>query len=264
MLKKIRIFALLFVLVNVALGAWLAKARSTDWDKSLNVAVFVINGDDSEASAQTIDQLLEKDDDELESYFADIENFFAREADRYDLPLARPVDIRFAGELAELPPQPPQGGSTLSVILWSLKLRYWAWRHNNYPYLQDAEIYVLYYDPEQSPRLAHSLGLKEGLIGVVNAFAGSAMKRTNHVVIAHELLHTVGATDKYDPTTTLPLYPTGYAEPDLEPLHPQSQAELMAGRIPQTAQHAEQARRLRDVVVGPATAKEINWISGPD
>jgi len=40
------------------------------------------------------------------------------------------------------------------------------------------------------------------------------------VVIAHELLHTVGATDKYDPATNESSLPEGYAEPDKIPLFP--------------------------------------------
>ena len=50
------------------------------------------------------------------------------------------------------------------------------------------------------------------------------------MVIAHEILHTLGASDKYDLATLAPLYPGGYAEPERDPLYPQSFAEIMAGR----------------------------------
>jgi len=33
-------------------------------------------------------------------------------------------------------------------------------------------------------------------------------------VIAHELLYTLNATDKYDLNTGLPIFPNGYAEPE--------------------------------------------------
>ena len=39
------------------------------------------------------------------------------------------------------------------------------------------------------------------------------MTEENNVIVAHEILHTFGATDKYDPATTQPRYPDGYAEP---------------------------------------------------
>ena len=58
------------------------------------------------------------------------------------------------------------------------------------------------------------------------------MRGSDDMVIAHELLHTLGATDKYDLRTNQPAHPDGFAEPDREPLYPQSFAELMGGRIP--------------------------------
>jgi hypothetical protein len=79
-------------------------------------------------------------------------------------------------------------------------------------------------------------------------------------VISHELLHTLGATDKYDLINNQPLYPQGYAEPDKEPRYPQELAELMAGRTPLSPSHAEQPESLHDVVIGALTAREINWI----
>jgi hypothetical protein len=44
-------------------------------------------------------------------------------------------------------------------------------------------------------------------------------------------------------------------------LYPQSFAELMAGRIPVSADEAEIPESLRQVVVGPQTAAEIGWSS---
>jgi hypothetical protein len=95
-------------------------------------------------------------------------------------------------------------------MLWSLKLRYCVWKHGDYHGLEDATIYVFYFDPKQSSGLAHLLGLQKSLIGVVNAFASKKMKKENHVIIAHELLDTVGAADKYDYSTNQPLYPIGH------------------------------------------------------
>ena len=107
--------------------------------------------------------------------------------------------------------------------------------------------------------MADSLGLQKGLIGIVNAFASRAMQAENNVIIAHEMLHTVGATDKYDLATNQPLYPIGYADPEQRPLFPQQQAEIMAGRIPISETEARQPEGLRQVILGEATALEINW-----
>ena len=258
MFKFLRVVVLTFILVNVALSAWLTRARTTDWQEPLQVVVHVLNGDGSTVSQEYIDSLKSLDSEALHSHFEDIEKFFAREAGRYGLALNKPVEMVFAGQLNTLPPQPPHG-SALSIALWSLKLRYWASRNNDYPYPQDVQMYVQYFDPERNPALAHSLGLQKGMIGVVNAFASKAMKSQNHVIIAHELLHTVGATDKYDPATNQPLYPDGYADPEQQPRFPQVRAELMAGRMATSEDTVSAPRKLKEVVIGTATAREIKW-----
>jgi hypothetical protein len=120
-------------------------------------------------------------------------------------------------------------------------------------------LFLLYRDPERTPVLPHSTGLAKGMFGFVNVFADRSMQATNLVVTAHELLHTLGATDKYDPATNQPSMPAGFAEPDRQPLYPQSLAELMAGRIPISPTEATIPSSLRSVVVGPATAAEIGW-----
>lgn len=253
MFKNIRIMFLLYVLLLVAAVSWLAKARTTDWDKPLNVVVYSINGDGSEVSKQYIDELERED-------FDTIEAFFSEQASHYNLKLNNPVDVAFAGELNEQPPLPPTNASTLSIIIWSLKLRYWAWSVDEYPYQQDVTIFVKYFDPETSPTVAHSLGLQKGLLGVVNAFARNDMKQGNNIIIAHELLHTVGASDKYDLSTNKPIYPIGYAEPYKEPVYPQDKAEIMGGRIPISESEIEQPHKFQQVLIGKETAHEINWV----
>ena len=90
-------------------------------------------------------------------------------------------------------------------------------------------------------------------------WAQRAMAGSNSIVIAHELLHTLGATDKYDLASGAPLFPIGFAEPDRNPRYPQEKAEIMAGRRPVSEQDAQMPATLRAVVVGPATAAEIRW-----
>jgi hypothetical protein len=97
------------------------------------------------------------------------------------------------------------------------------------------------------------------LIGVVHAFATRSMAGSNNIVIAHELMHTLGATDKYDLSTGAPLYPGGFAQPDRQPRYPQPSAEIMAGRRAVSATDFDMPSSLKDVVVGPATADEIRW-----
>ncbi|NIO43671.1 MAG: hypothetical protein GTO41_28055 [Burkholderiales bacterium] len=85
------------------------------------------------------------------------------------------------------------------------------------------------------------------------------MSAENNIIITHELLHTLGATDKYDLATNQPLYPAGYAEPDIRPLYPQQFSEIMGGRIPVSQVRSVPPQTLDAVLVGPQTAAEIGW-----
>ena len=140
-------------------------------------------------------------------------------------------------------------------------MRYWAWLNGAFdgpkPHVR---IFVLYHDPDRVTRVSHSLGLQKGLLGVVNAFASQGQAAQNDVVIAHELLHTLGATDKYDPRTNQPAFPDGYADPQRQPRLPQEYAEIMAGRVPVTLEQAEMPDSLEAVLIGAKTAHEINWV----
>jgi len=251
--KTLRVAALLLILVLVALTTWQDRYRSTRWREPLFVAIYPIAADDSPATMRYVDSL-----DEGE--FKAIDRFFAREAARYPLRTDEPFRSRLRPALEDRPPQRTPTAGPVATALWSLKLRYWAWRvsrHAREP--EDVRIFVLYHDPALTPTVPHSLGLTKGLIGVVYAFAAPEMTAENNVVIAHELLHTVGATDKYDPANDAPRFPEGLGDPGQAPLYPQRYAELMAGRRMLASDRWEQASSLDEIVVGAATALEIRW-----
>lgn len=252
--RQIRIVALTLVLVFVGLNSWLTRLRSTDWNDPLWVVIYPVNGDDSVAAQRYIDSL-------DVTAFRPVADFFAAEARRFGLDLSEPVTVKLAPAVAERPPAPSADGGVLSVMLWSLRLRYWAWTHDNFAGpTPDVQMFVVYYDPERHPVVRHSLGIRKGMIGVVNAFAGRGMAARNNVVIAHEFLHTVGATDKYEAASNLPVFPDGYAEPRREPLYPQIHAEIMGGRIPLSKTRAVMPRSLAFARVGEKTAREIRWL----
>jgi hypothetical protein len=251
--KLLRILVLLLVLLAVALSTWLDRYRSTRWQEPLYVAIYPIAADESPVTSNYVAAL----DAER---FKPIDRFFMREALRYQLHAREPVRTRLRAELNDLPPQRAPDAGVLATAWWSLKLRYWAWRasgHVNEP--EDIRMFVLYHDPALTPRVPHSLGLTKGLIGVVYAFAAPDMDGENAVVIAHELLHTVGATDKYLPGSDAPRFPDGYGDPKQVPLYPQRFAEIMAGRRMLAPDRWQQAADLDEVLIGPATALEIRW-----
>jgi hypothetical protein len=251
--KLLRILVLLLVLLAVALSAWLDRYRSTRWQEPLYVAIYPIAADESPVTSNYVAAL----DAER---FKPIDRFFMREALRYQLHAREPVRTRLRAELNDRPPQRAPDAGVLATAWWSLKLRYWAWRasgHVNEP--EDIRMFVLYHDPALTPRVPHSLGLTKGLIGLVYAFASPDMDGENAVVIAHELLHTVGATDKYLPGSDAPRFPDGYGDPKQVPLYPQRFAEIMAGRRMLAPDRWQQAADLDEVLIGPATALEIRW-----
>ena len=59
------------------------------------------------------------------------------------------------------------------------------------------------------------------------------------------------------------LYPDGYADPERKPLLPQSQAEIMAGRLMLSDKKLRFPKNLQECVVGPMTAGEIGWLKTP-
>jgi hypothetical protein len=251
--KTLRIAALLLILAVVALGTLQERYRSTRWREPLFVAIYPIAADSSPVTRGYLDAL---DADQ----FRAIDAFFVREALRRHLGTAEPVRTRLRAELTELPPQRDPRAGIAGTMLWSLELRYWAWkvtRHAHEP--EDVRVFVLYHDPALTPTVPHSLGLSKGLIGVVYAFADPGMTGANDVVIAHELLHTLGATDKYDPANDAPRFPDGYGDPRQQPLFPQQFAELMAGRRMLGPARWQQPASLAEVVIGDSTALEIRW-----
>ena len=140
-------------------------------------------------------------------------------------------------------------------------MRLYARRNARPPALAPPQvrIFVQYHDPSFSRSVPHSVGLQKGLVGVVHAFASNSMTSANNVVIAHEILHTLGATDKYDPATLAPVFPGGYADPEKDPRYPQDFAEIMAGRYPVDVRTFEMPGSLDEVLVGDETAREIRW-----
>lgn len=256
MFRKLRIAILLLVLLFVALNTYFDRVYSTDWDIPLRVAIFPINADGTDESERYIQSLKEDD-------FLALEAFFTEEAQRYDVKVEPPMRFTLAAPVRELPPMLNEGASMLGVVSWSLRMRYWAWSVPENPagVTPDIKLFLLYHDPARSRMLPHSVGLQKGLFGIVNVFAAKHMAGANDTVTAHELLHTLGATDKYDLRTNLPRHPEGYAEPDLRPLYPQSLAELMGGLIPISRTRSEIPEFLGEVVIGPMSAGEIGWTS---
>jgi len=252
--RALRLIVLGFILVLAGMSAWLTKSRTASWQRPLWVAIYPINADGRETSRRYIATL-----DAVA--FAPIDAFFARESARYSASLPHPVETHLYAPIVERPPELAEGAGPLASMWWSLKLRYWAWRvtRGRDETTPDVQVFVLYHDPAVTLSVPHSLGLEKGMLGVVYAFAARQASAPNDIVITHELMHTLGASDKYDPETDAPRFPEGYAEPDRRPPIPQLRAEIMAGRMMTSASSWDMPESLDDVVLGAESAREIHW-----
>ncbi len=123
----------------------------------------------------------------------------------------------------------------------------------------DSRIYVAVRPPERADRnLIEGVSENGGRIGTVSVELDDTMVDFALFVSAHELFHTLGASDKYD-ANGFASVPDGLADPDASPRYPQSRAEIMARGRPLAAGREIVPTRLEDLGVGPATAREIGW-----
>jgi hypothetical protein len=254
MWKNVRILVLLLVLLGVALHSWFDRRATQSWKEPLWVGIFPLNADGTDVAQHYLATLRPKD-------FTGIEEFMAREARRYGVPLDQPVHVELYPQGVELPPTLARNAGPLGTAWWSLKLRWYASREAQVPGRAPPRVrlFVLFHDPATLDHVPDSHGLQKGLVGVVHVFAQAAMAGSNNIVIAHELMHTLGASDKYDLGSGAPLYPLGFAAPHQQPLYPQAQAEIMAGRRALAPHEFDMPATLGEVIVGPATALEIRW-----
>jgi len=252
--KQIRVFILLLILLIVAIGNFATNWRATSWDHSLRVVIYPINGDQTQATEDYIETL-------TKTHFQEIKPFFIEELENYNILSDDPIDIELSTPVKEYPPETPVGGNVFQIVAWSLKLRYWAFQREEYQGPKpEIQVFALFFDPETTPYIRHSTGLEKGHIAVINLFAHKKQNSSNQFVIVHELLHTLGASDKYQLETNQPIYPYGYAEPDLTPLYPQAYAEVMGGRIPLSDSKSKTPNSLSEVVIGQETAREIRLL----
>jgi hypothetical protein len=244
-----RILILLLVLALVSGVTLFERLWVRGWSRPLIVAIYPIAMD--EASDAFVGQLKAED-------FQEIGAFLAREAPRWRRNYMPAPHVVLKAPLRAAPPF-TQAHSALEAIKWSLRLRWYAFRQTPFwASLGTVRLFVLYHPLKVNQALPHSHGLQKGLLGVVHVFASEAQRAQNNFVIAHELLHTLGATDKYD-ANGQPRFPTGFADPNSEPPYPQYKAEVMGGRIALSPSHAEMPKGLDEAVIGYATAAEIGW-----
>jgi hypothetical protein len=254
MWRVLRITILLLVLLIVAGQTWIDRFSTTHWQRTVFVGAFPASADGSQTTAQYLARL---DQARIDG----VSDFLKSEARRYGVGADEPIALTLYPTLASPPPALDSDAGVFTRIVWSLRLRFYRYRVlSAVSPRPKIALFLLYHDPALTQSLPHSAGLQRGLSAVVHLFASGAQDAQNRIVITHELLHTFGATDKYDLETGLPKYPEGFGDPQRMPRYPQHLGEIMAGRMPISATEARLPESLGDERVGPQTAREIGWI----
>ncbi|MEE4329683.1 MAG: hypothetical protein V2J10_02370 [Wenzhouxiangella sp.] len=248
--RSLRILLLLLILTPLVYAYQAEPVVAPDWQEPLIIAIY--------PAAAGIDaaQLDALPDDRYRS----VERFLNEQARGFGLTVDRAIEIRTGRPIERPPGLPPRNGSGTDRLLWALGLRWWYWHLDSQELDPDVIVITRYGPVTEDPRLLHSIGMPEPRLALVNLTAHPDLAERNNVVIAHEILHTIGANDRYRPGTGHPRFPDGYARPLQQPLYPQYKAEIMGGRVPLSASIARQPRSLEETTIGPITAAEIGWI----
>jgi len=122
----------------------------------------------------------------------------------------------------------------------------------------DSRIYVVAGAARGARNFVEGFSEAHGRVGVARVDLSLDTVDLALFVAAHELLHTLGATDKYDDQGRT-LRPFGLPDPDLAPELPQLSAEIMARNRVVSRTSETPPSSLDELSVGRWTAEEIGW-----
>jgi hypothetical protein len=253
--KLMRVVLLLSILFVIVVSTWMTERQMASWDRPILVTVYPIVADDQ---AETLRYAKEVDATDFE----DINRFFERESKPYGFTVSPAFRFQVAPLSRELPPKVPGQFDTAGIALWSLKMRWWSWLRDldNDLVKPDIKMFVLYHSLNGNGEVGISVGMRKGRYGLVKAYSRDSLADENLIVFTHEMLHVLGATDKYVLSTGEPIFPDGYADPNRKPLFPQVRAEIMGGRIPLNAYSSVMPDSLEACRIGRLTGKEIGFL----
>lgn len=249
---------LLIVLGGVLLWAgndWWRRRERSAWKRPLRVVLVLVEREPVPAATlQT-----------LTSRTFDLERRLKSELLRHRGSSVEPFSIDVKGPVRAAADPPSAAADDLwSMATHSLSLWRWtrdldersgvAWRG------YDSRIYlVLRPSRDAEPRVVEGESEQGGRVGVARADIDPEMVDFALFVATHELMHTLGANDKYDERGHA-IFPSGFADPGREPLFPQPGAEVMARNVPVAPNEERPPETLDELFVGDETAREIGWM----
>lgn len=253
--KRLRIFALLVVLACVALYAirdYRSRIARNNWDHTLEIAIVLV--DDGTVDRVAVEMLRQRSQA--------LADRLTLEAHRYAPDIPAPFHFTVKGPVlgAKAPPPPPSP-SFFSNMQYAWSLSRYTGAIDTLATLDadayDSRIYVSLRNGNRG-NAVEGASQANGRVGTVDVELDRGMVDTALFVIAHELFHTLGATDKYDDKGHC-VVPDGLAEPDRAPLYPQAFAELMARNRAVGLGEESVPVSLDELAVGLTTAREIRW-----
>lgn len=255
---RARVTILLLVLSGVLLWAgndWWRRRQRGEWEKPLRVALVLVEREPiPDATMQA-----------LASRSLELERRLGQEFSRYRESDAPPFSIVVKGPVTATA-DPPRAMDEDWVGLAQHAYALWRWTRDldarggvewrGY----DSRIYlVMRPSRDAEPRVVEGESEQGGRVGVARADIDADMLDFALFVTAHELFHTLGASDKYEADGRA-RFPDGFAEPGRTPLYPQPGAELMARNVPVSPTHERSLETLGELFVGERTAREIGWL----
>jgi hypothetical protein len=251
-----RVVLLLSVFFVIMINTWMTEKRMAAWERPILVTIYPIAANQEPATLKFV-----KDVDA--SDFSDINSFMNRESQPYGFTVTPAFRFQVAQPGLELPPVVPAQFDPVAIAWWSLKMRWWAWMRDLEDKLvsPDIQMFVLYSSLNGENEPGISVGMRKGRYGIVKSYARESLVSQNLFIFTHEMLHVLGATDKYILSTGEPIFPDGYSEPDRKPLFPQRLAEIMGGRIPVNSYSSVMPDSLDECKIGQQTAEEIGFFA---
>jgi hypothetical protein len=258
---RVRVSILLVILAFVALWAWRdfrSRRERNTWERPLSVAVVLVRlGPIDEVATAA-----------FRARVAALDERLAAERRRYGRDAPRPFMLTFVGPVDDpTPPPQPAGEGVIDAAKQSWALSRWTSRIDRAAGLDassyDSRVYVAARAPKSEEHaMVEGNSEQGGRVGAVEVELDASMVDFALLVAAHELFHTLGASDEYDAAGRT-LIPGGLAEPDKVPLYPQGYTEIMARNRVVSPGVEVPPQSLDELAVGPDTAREIGWLKTP-
>ena len=271
--RSIRISFLLILLGGVGFWGflqWQADNHVFAWERPVSGLIVCVSDPHADPTEDVLRGFFARflsTGPAFESNLSGISKWFAREFETHMGHPMQPVQFSARGPIqaSAAPPLPPTSDAPF-LDRWRGTRKFLGYfqdlarRANLVTESYDAVVFVYFYGEDDVGMYAgqHSIASRRDRLGVVFSAVGPSHFRRCAALVAHELCHALGATDKYEGERSI--FPDGFAEPEKSPRFPQTLCEIMSLAIPLSESSERHVETLTDCVVGKKTAQEIGWI----